>query len=431
MQNLRRLTFSAARLALGLLAVCCVPSLAAEEKSAEPAAVAKPNRAYGPERPKPEVIEGLRLLLSKDPTNEARGELILRRLGASIHPQLRYWVRKVRSEASRVELFAASLAGQSEGTPVENLTADEFLYQKTLEARKLAAAGKHAEAQRLAEAVVALDVGNPHAWLLRRLARQARHRIAAKEVLEPSVVAAQLAYAVGEKPEVVFRLRNHQRRAITIELDKGVLGEVDMTVTRRLLDGSMARLQRKLRVQIETDEPRIVIGPGQTWEYPVPVPFEKGLPLEGFLVRVQIAGRFRPTRWGGAGKEAFENLSLQVPLTEFWMAPPGLHNGCEQPLEKLTAALLFGKREPLFAAGWIAVWAAQEDPFLNEKVVATLIAHVAELDPPRRVLAGQLLDAATGESFGDNSELWQRWWASHHPEATTASKERRPESPRG
>ena len=396
------------------------------------AAVEMPERSRGPASPSQQVLEGLRLLLSGRPKDEARGELALRRLGASIHPQLRYWIRKVRSEASRVELFAGELDGAVEGEPLENLTADEFLYQKSLEARRLADVGKHAEAQRLAEAIVALDEGSPQAWLLRRLARQARRRIAAKEVLEPTVAAAQLAYAVGEQPEVVFRLRNHQRRAVTIELDKGVLGEVDMTVTRRLLDGSMARLQRKLLIQLETDEPRILIGPGQVFEYPVPVRFEKGLPLEGFLVRVQIAGRFRPTRWGGGGgNELLENLSLEVPLTEFWMAPPGLQTGCEQPLEKLTAALLFGKLEPLFAAGWIAVWAAQEDPFLNEKVVATLIAHVDEVEPARRALVALLLDAATGERFGDDSARWQSWWTMRHPENAAVGGRPQPESDRG
>jgi hypothetical protein len=363
--------------------------------------------------PTPQVLEAVRLLLSDDAREEARGEHALRRLGAAVVPQLRYWVRKVRSESDRVETLLRELEGLEKMEPsAATTTASDFLYRKLLAARELARESRHREALALSEALLLLDTDNPYAWELRRLVRQSRRRLAAKELLEPSIEVGKLVYESGESPRVNFRLTNHKRDLVRIGLQGGFVGEVDMVVTRRFLDGSMRRDGRKLQVRVPANVPAILIGPAQAWECAVEMETEGLSPLEGAVARCQVEGRFRPHRWTSGSEEpsVLENLSLEVPMAEFWIVPQGQKDLCERPLEKLTAALLFKKEAPSVVAGWVAVWSAEEDRFLNDKLVDTLVSHIGELEPPMLDVAGQLLAAATGQSFGSEPVLWATWW---------------------
>ena len=65
----------------------------------------------------------------------------------------------------------------------------------------------------------------------------------------------------------------------------------------------------------------------------------------------------------------------------------------------LTAALFFGKLEPFFVGGQLAVWAGEEDPYFNEKLVETLIGNLGELNAERKTMAGRFLNQATGQTL--------------------------------
>ena len=92
-----------------------------------------------------------------------------------------------------------------------------------------------------------------------------------------------------------------------------------------------------------------------------------------------------------------------------WIVPPGESAMCERPLEKLTAALVFGRLEPFFVGGQLSVWAGQEDAYLNEKLIVTLVNSMGKLEALRLDLAGRFLDEATGLSFGADAEKWKAW----------------------
>ena len=186
-----------------------------------------------------------------------------------------------------------------------------------------------------------------------------------------------------------------------------------MTVTRQFVDGSLKREERRLRIQVPSDVDQILIGPGLTWEHPLEFEGAEDLPASDVVVRAQVAGRFRPTRWSVArdGEERRdENITLSMNTAEFWIVPRGESTLCERPLEKLTAALIFGKLEPFFVGGQISVWVGEEDANFNESLVETLVGSLGELDLPRLVVAGRFLAQATGHEFGADAKKWRAWW---------------------
>lgn len=366
---------------------------------------------YSEEEPRvaPEVLEALRLLLSSDPREEARGEFLLERMGASAVPHLRFWVHKVRRDADRVTLALSKLEGGETPKPsLETVTASEFLSRKMVEARMRIRRGEYRQGLELAEAILLLDKRMPGSWELRRLIKRARERLVSREILEPMLDSKQLVYEVGQKPELTFRIANRDTRVARILLDRGVLGEMDMVVTRRYLNGTMRRELNKLKIQGPEQADRIIIGPGQVWEYPIQFDAGEGFDPQGMVARVQVAGRFRPTRWTVEREQ--ENITISMNSTEFWLVPPGEAVLCERPLEKLTAAMFFGKLQPFFVAGQLSVWVGEEDPYFNEKLVATLMESLEELPPPLQTLTGRFLEQATGHRFGEDVERWRGWW---------------------
>ena len=148
----------------------------------------------------------------------------------------------------------------------------------------------------------------------------------------------------------------------------------------------------------------------------------------GIVARIQFEGRFRPTRLTVEALD--ENLSIRMPRTELWVVPPGEGDLAEKPLEMLTAALFFGKLEPFFTGGQLAVWAGEENPYLNEKVVETLIGNLAELDAGRKAIAGRLLNQATGQTLAPEPARWREWWGKMTGGEPEAGK-KRPDAPRG
>lgn len=369
-----------------------------------------PARSDGAPEVRPEVLQALRLLLSDDPKEEARGEQLIRKLGGGAIPDLRNWTRRVRLDLDRVASLFAEIEGREPGSPsAENLSAGEFLSRKVAECRALNRKGDHTRALALAEALLLLDRQNPYSWELRRLVRRARERLVMTEVLLPSVEVGKYVYEVGGRPDVAFRITNRDSRVARIRLDRGVLGELSLTVTKQYIDGGMKREETRLRIQVAEDVDQILIGPGLSWEHPLRVEGIEDLPPEGVVVRVQAAGRFRPTRWT-VDREDRENIGLPMGTAEFWIVPKGQSTLCDRPLEKLTASLFFMRLESIFVGGQLAVWAGEEDPYFNESLVRTLIESLEELDPPARRLADRFLMQATGRDEKGDPAGWKAWW---------------------
>ncbi len=362
-------------------------------------------------KPTAEVLQGIRLLLSLDPRESAHGEALLKRLGLSIVPQLRYWVRKMQTELERVGVVLHAIEGRS-GTSLsaERLSVSQFFHLKLLEAQAFSRQGEHMKALEVAGALLLLDPATPLAWDLRRLARRSREQMMSKEVLEPSIEAEKLVYEVGEEPKITFRLVNHQESEAVIEVHKGVLGEVDATVTIVLIDGSSRRNQIRLRLQAPAETRRIVIQPKKAWEQKVPFSPMDDVPLGGAVARVQIGGRFRPTDWRVDGSADLGSLGMNLSEAELWIVPPGEASQSESPLEKLAAASFFKKEQPFFVGGQLAVWAAERDAHFNEKLIETLLGSVDELDPPLLKLAVRFLQEITGENMEADPARWKLWW---------------------
>ncbi|HVR73024.1 MAG TPA: hypothetical protein VMT52_01775 [Planctomycetota bacterium] len=364
--------------------------------------------------PSKEVLQALRLLLSESPRDSARGARALERMGLAIAPQVRYWVRKVRSEADRVEILLRQIDGVGAREPLlDHLSLGEFYSRKLLDCQDLLRGGEYRQAADVAEALLLLDKNSPHAWDLRRIVRGARERLVRREVLEPSIEVDKLVYEVGEEPQVLFRLRNHEGRAARIRIQKGLLGEIDVSVTRHSMDGSMRRYEQRLGIEVPREVEHVVIGPGQVWDQRIPFELKDSLPLGGTVARVMIGGRFRPSAWTVDGES--HNQGLALGETELWIVPPGESALCQRPLEKLTEALVFGKLESFFIGGQLSVWAGENDAYFNEKLIDTLLGSIEEYDATRLAMAARFLGEATGQAFETDAKKWKDWWAKVAP----------------
>ncbi len=175
-------------------------------------------------------------------------------------------------------------------------------------------------------------------------------------------------------------------------------------------NGVSRSVEQQVMVRAAAPGDLIVIGPGRTWEQKVPLNLGEPLPLSGMVARVQVTGRFRPTRWTTEDKN--ENVSLSLPRTEFWIVPTGQSTLGDRPLQKLTAALVFEREAAFFVGGQLAVWVGQDDPIYNGKLVETLVKHLDTLSGPRLAGALQFLEQATGMGFGSDPEKWKSWWGS-------------------
>ncbi|MGQ9589321.1 MAG: hypothetical protein ACUVYA_03390 [Planctomycetota bacterium] len=358
----------------------------------------------------PEVLQALRKFLSSDPSEEASGEQSIRLLGPRALPQIRAWASKVRHDLDRVSKLLERLEGtSSSGAPPSRRTVDEFLSQKLAECRQLVREGRYPDALALAEAAAILDRSGPYAWEFRRLARRAKEREVAAQKLEPAVDSSKLVYEIGERPRLSFRLENHDAKVARIRLDRGAIGEISSTVTRRWMDGSMKREETRLPVRIDSDVDQVLIGPGQTWERELGLDLDEGGLAGDCVARVQIAGRFRPARWT-IERERDENIAISMNPLEFWIVPAGETDLCEKPLEKMVSALFFRKLRSFFVGGQIAVWVGEEDADFNEAVVRSLVTGLDDMDPETSKVAVRLLREATGFDFGEDRGRWKAWW---------------------
>lgn len=401
----------ALRLALPVILIFLAGSVGAEEQELQARAKEPSGDArYQLEKTSLEVRRAIRLLLSSDRHEERRGRKQLLLLGPAVAPQLRYWIRGVREDSAKVEHVLALIEKDGGRSARLSYHLEEFLGDKFREAKAMKDRGEYQQARKLAEAMLTLDPGQPGAWELRRFVRECVERIAAKELLEPAFTVAQWVFEVGEDPELVFRIRNHNDQRAVIHLEKGVLGSAKVTMTRYHASGLVRRTEQQIIVRAAAPDERIIIGPGRMWEQRVPLNLGEPLPLSGVVARLQLAGRFRPTRWTTEDKN--ENLSLSLPRTEFWVVPPGQTSLADRPLEKLTTALVFDREAAFFVGGQLAVGVGEQDPVYNGKVVDTLVSHLEKLTGPRLAIALRLLEQATGMGFGPEPEKWKSWWGS-------------------
>jgi hypothetical protein len=371
------------------------------------------------EEPTREVLEGIRDLLSSRPEKERKGERFLKRLGLPIVPQLRYWVRRNRFAAERVELLIQDIVHQELGKAIQgggedgerplsrDLSAADFFHRRLVDAQKLLRQGDYERARRFAEAILVLDRESPLAYELRRVVREARERMVVRE-LEPRIDVGSLVYQVGEKPQVSFRVINRSRRPAHIELERGVLGTMTVAIIRQYLDGGHKRDGMQVGLVVPENLRRIDLESGQAWEYEIPFRMPDDIPLGGAVVRVQFDAVFRPRRWELEG-EKDSNIPIRAARGEFWVVPPGHKRTVESPSRRLVTALFLGQQELFLVAGWLSVWAGEKDAHVNEKLVSTLVENIDTLGEVHLKLAQKFLAAATGERF-ERPEEWKRWW---------------------
>ena len=74
-------------------------------------------------------------------------------------------------------------------------------------------------------------------------------------------------------------------------------------------------------------------------------------------------------------------------------------------------ALFFRRIEKFFTAGQRAVWAAQDDPVLNDKLTRLLIQSLTKLNSFGFTIANNLLLQTTGvrRARVDGPEFWKEW----------------------
>jgi hypothetical protein len=392
---------------------------AKDAKDAKAAKNAAPSlgESFEPLKLSPEVRRAIRELVSSDAAERLRGEQTLRRLGVRVAPQIEQWLNHVRLETDMVErVLADIIRGESteSSSPLLDLElrAAAYFDRKRREVRELLDGGDYRRARELAEAMLVLEGDGALSFELRRLVREARERLTARE-LEPRIDVAELIYEVGEKPEFVFRLHNRSQRPARVEVDRGVLGELDIEVTSQYQDSSSRESEARINLRRDAASDVISLGPGEVWTYKVPFQLEEELPLAGMAARVRFQATFRPRRWEIEGLKD-SNIPLRAEASEFWLVPPGQKRAVADPLSRLKKAVVFRKPEAFLVAGWLCVWGGERDADLNEKLVDLLVNDYEALDPPLEKLAQKFLEKATGRNLA-RAEEWRAWWAEYRP----------------
>jgi hypothetical protein len=132
-------------------------------------------------------------------------------------------------------------------------------------------------------------------------------------------------------------------------------------------------------------------------------------------LRISVVGRFQPAQWGIEEKNLSRTLSL--PPAECWVVSPQELPLADVPLKKLESALFFQDINSYFIGGQLAVWAAEDDPILNSKLLKILTESLGELNDTGIQVADALLEAASGSkrdrkltSAAAIADHWRRWW---------------------
>jgi len=362
---------------------------------------------------RPHVRKMIRKLLSgsKRERESARRRLIA--VGIEALPDLRAWLRHVRIESEKVEAVAREVLSKASDTDVlpaavsRDSSAALYFERKFLQAEEHMRYGRYDRARSIAEAILELDEGSPLRFVCRRLIRKATER-KLLEKLEPRVDIESLVYEIGEKPKIMFRLQNRSKAKARFEIQEGVLGEITITIERRFLGGHKSDVDRR-PLRVTKRRHGVMIPAGQGWEIKFPYEIPKDLPLRNCVARIKFRATFRPTRWEIEG-ERDSNIPLTSIESEFWVIPPGKKRKLEDPLKRLTLALVLDRAEDLLVAGWFCAWGGEKDDEVNRRLLSTLIGALDDLDPKYHNLAGQLLRHASGVHHKTVDD-WKKWWA--------------------
>jgi hypothetical protein len=391
-------------------------------------------RPATPEFVSPTIRRLLGRLVSKKPAERKAAERVIRKMGAAAVPDLRAWLGKVRLESERVEILLRSILSEVVGGELpptavsRDFSASVYFERKLRQAQEHLKYGRYNRAKRIAESILELDGNTPLRFLCRRLIRKAAVK-KVSEKLEARVDVGSLVYEVGEKPEIVFRLQNRSGATARFEVRESVFGEVTITVERRFLNGHRGHSTR-MAMRLPQKYALVSLAPGQGWEFDIPFETPKDLPIQNVAVRVKFHAVFRPTLWEIEG-EPDGNIPLRTVETEIWLIPPGKKRKFEDPLKRLTLALLFDRPEDFLIAGWFCAWAGERDRDLNLRLIDRLALEFEELDPKYHLLAHELLRHATGRIF-KKPEDWTRWWrrekaAREREEAAASADSRSPD----
>jgi hypothetical protein len=363
----------------------------------------------------PEFQKAIRLFQDPTPERRAEGERLLRAMGDRGIAGLRAWIARSETDVDRARALLASLGGES---PSDDLLAEArpFLLREVADAWTKYHAGEYRGARRKAEAVLALDPESPEMWQVRRLLRLCDDRLVSKEVLEATAEFRSLVYTVDEVPRILFRLVNRSKGPVTIEADRGILGNFKVTFDRRFLDGSERTDERTVPIRTADGEGTIVIEAGESYKREVVVYLGEPKPESGMVLRVRAEGKFQPAVWEAEGK----NYTRVVPMStaECWVVGASERNLSDAPLRKIESALFFRDLHGLFTAGHLAVWACEDEPLLNEKLLRLLIDALKDLDGTGVRVADSILCLAGGfrreprEAPAEAvTEFWRRWWS--------------------
>lgn len=355
-----------------------------------------------------EFKRAIRTFLKEDSEKQKRGAQALRALGEQAVKELRVWIARVEKNLARARILLEELDGAGKEKPLDP-TVRDFLARRLEAGWEALRKSDYEKARNIASALVALDGDSPRLFDYRRLLLATEKRMLAKEVLEPVVTFKERVYEFGEVPRLLFRLTNHSEDNMVVSARRGVLGVVDVTIDRVLFNGTQHRDRHTITIETFERAERLNIPHGQTKEIDLRVPYEAASDEKSTVVRIQVGGNFRPSQWGVKGRNV--STSLDLPEAECWLVPKGEKRLAESPLKKLEVALFFRRIEKFFTAGQLAVWAAQDDPVLNDKLTRLLIQSLTKLNSFGFTIANNLLLQTTGvrRARVDGPEFWKEW----------------------
>ncbi|MGH9361155.1 MAG: hypothetical protein ACRD2T_04505, partial [Thermoanaerobaculia bacterium] len=236
------------------------------------------------------------------------------------------------------------------------------------------------------------------------------------ELFQPSVEFARPVYPADAEPRVTFRLHNRSRKPVGLRAERGILGLLQVTARRRLIDGSERSDERTLAIRTEGAEERLVIEPAGSYQREIAIPIEEPRRERGMVARIRVVGKFQPSQWGL--EELNLSRSLSLPPTECWVVGPRELPLAEAPLKKLEAAIFLQDLNGYFTGGQLAVWAGESDPLLHERLLRLLVESLGDLDDTGVQVADFLLGEASGArrerplaGRAAIVEHWQKWWA--------------------
>ena len=361
-----------------------------------------------------EFLRAIRLFEDDDPRKREEGQKLLRELGGRALADLERWIARAAVNLERVRALHEHLGGEGSGEDDAIAAARPFFARKVEEAWARHRDGRYVEAKQLADAVIRLDPESPDTWRLRRLIRLCEDRLIQREILEPIVELQELVYGFGEEPLILFRLVNRSRSVVTMRVDdRGVLGHLQISRRRSFIDGSTRDDEDSIAIRVAGEERTLRLEPGASYDRKISVGVMEAGTRGGVVARVRVVGKFQPAQWGVEDRNLTRTLNL--PPAECWVVDAAEKTLAEAPLKKLQASILVRDLRAFFVGGQLAVWAAENDPSLNERIQKTLIEALDDLDDTGLSVADHLLRQSTGAAAGPQGtgavrERWKSWW---------------------